>query len=170
LDSSIGQCMPRLQNLKLNSTKLSELSFAEGVCPNLQRLSIRWCHQLVEVGTLPSTLIKLKLISCDNLRKVKGLCGLAKLQRLDISDCKMVQELPSIDTLVSLEEFEASQCVKLKSIQGLAPLKNLRIISVQNCVELDELEGVKRCISLKKLDTSRCPKLRWNGECSSKAE
>jgi Leucine-rich repeat (LRR) protein len=47
LDSSADKCMPQLQYLSLSNTEISELSFAEGVCPNLQRLHI-YCWNIAK--------------------------------------------------------------------------------------------------------------------------
>ena len=43
-----------------------------------------------------------------------------KLQRLDVGWCIDMEELPSMETLVSLEQLEVVECVKLNKIQGLA--------------------------------------------------
>jgi Leucine-rich repeat (LRR) protein len=163
LKSSMDNCMPRLQDLELYNTKLSEVSFATGVCPILQYLSVRFCNDLVEVGTLPNALIELELTNCSNLRKIEGLCGLAKLQMLDISRCENVEELPSMETLESLKELQAYACVKLKSIQGLSRLTKLRLLNVNGCSELQELPGIEHCMLLEYLDARGCPK-QWAEE------
>eukprot|EP00253_Pinus_taeda_P018356 PITA_18356 len=162
-DPSTDNCMVRLQYLSLSNTELSELSFAEGVCPNLQRLQVYCCDHLVEVGTLPNTLEELEITRCYNLRKIEGLCRLAKLQRLDISWCKEIELPPSIETLVSLEALRASRCVKLKNLRNLAQLTKLRLLDVCQCCEIEELEGVEHCISLERLNAVGCPKLQWCG-------
>lgn len=66
------------------------IAFPEGVCPNLQEL---------------------KLSDCMKLRHVGELCGLAKLQSLKItgsSGCANanLEELPSLESLISLEELQ----------------------------------------------------------------
>lgn len=57
-----------LQVLQLYDTEISKVSFLDGVCPNLRHLSITFCNDLVEVGTLPTTLNSLDLrgVSCIN--------------------------------------------------------------------------------------------------------
>lgn len=161
LDSSIDDCMLGLQQFQLFNTQiLDEVSFAEGVCPTLKYLDIQDCNDLVEVGTLPKALTKLVLIGCSKLRKIKGLCGLTKLQILNISWCQEVEELPSFETLVSLEELQVSECVNLKSIQGLEQLTQLIKLDVSGCSELEELRGVGHLISLNMLRTSGCVKLK----------
>jgi Leucine-rich repeat (LRR) protein len=123
LESSIHngqqqQCMYRLEYLELNRTKIWEISFPEGVCPNLKHLHIEDCNDLVEVGELPPTLLTLKLVGCSQLRAIQGLCCLTKLQELDIGYCKEVEELPSLERLISLENLEVNRCGKLKESRG----------------------------------------------------
>jgi len=105
-----------------NSRDASEVSYSEDVCLNLEHVKIKDCSGLVEIEALPTTLITLKLSGCGALMKVGGLSGLSKVKTLDISWCIELEELPSIETLVSLEKFRAFNCVKLKSIQGLEHL------------------------------------------------
>lgn len=111
---SIDKCMFQLKFLRLYNTHISEISFHEGVCPNLQYLKITFCNDLVEVGALPTSLITLDLSSCYGLRRIQGLRSLAKLQILNINGCKEVEELPSIETLPSsLEDFRSDIYYKL---------------------------------------------------------
>ena len=84
-----------------------EVSYFKDVCLNLQHVETVDCNALVEVGALETTLINLNLRGCGALRKVGGLCGLSKLPMLNISGCKELEELPSIETFVSLELCEA---------------------------------------------------------------
>jgi len=146
-----------------DSGDASEASYREDVSLNLEHAKIVDCNGLVEVGALPTTLITLELRSCGALKKVGGLCGLSKLQRLNISGCIELEELPSIETLVSLEWLAASNCVKLKSIQGLAQLTKLRRLEVRECSELEKLPGVEQLLSLRWLNTMECPRLQWGG-------
>jgi hypothetical protein len=55
-----------------------------------------------------------------------GVGAATKLRSLDVSGCSELEELPSMETLVSLEELRADGCVKLKSIRGLAQATKLR--------------------------------------------
>jgi Leucine-rich repeat (LRR) protein len=162
-DSCIDKCMLALKYLELHWTIISEVSFPKGVCPNLQHLKIKSCNDLVEVGELPSTLVTLEFSSCCALKKIEGLWGLANLRQLDISGCKEVEELPSLETLESLEEFRASECVKLKSIRGLAQLTKLRMLDLKESNDIEERPGVEKLRSLQKLNASGCPKLQQDG-------
>jgi Leucine-rich repeat (LRR) protein len=88
-NSSIHKYMPCLQELTLQDTEISEVSFDEGVCPNLRKFILRECINLVEVGTLPNTLTYVKVSSCYNLRSIEGLSGLAMLQC--VTNCRAAQ-------------------------------------------------------------------------------
>lgn len=117
LDSSSDQCMLGLKELWLHCTKISEVAFPKGVCPNLQVLSLSWCEEL---------------------RQIAGLCGLAELQNLKIEGCANVEELPSLETLISLEELTVTGC-RFKSIRGLGQLTKLRQLFVAGCEEMQIL-------------------------------
>jgi Leucine-rich repeat (LRR) protein len=97
LDSSIDKCMVRLKSLKLSMTRITEISFGEGVCPVLESLDLAGCDHLVEVGALPTTLTSLDLKDCCALMKITGLHGLAKLRDLDMAGCYAAAGSGNID-------------------------------------------------------------------------
>lgn len=107
LDSCIG-----LQYLELFQTKMSEVSFDDHACPNLQHIKIHCCKDLVKVGTLPKTLIQLTLQHCSNLREISGLCG--KLERLHIERCHKVEQLQGLEAT----RLHAISCRRLKAHAG----------------------------------------------------
>jgi len=80
-----------LKVLELYCTEISEVSFPEGVCIDLQTLRIRCCNDLVKVGSLPATLGHLILTGCGALKKIEGLFGLAKPLEVDIRGCYNIQ-------------------------------------------------------------------------------
>lgn len=107
LDSCIG-----LQYLELFQTKMSEVSFDDHACPNLQHIKIHCCKDLVKVGTLPKTLIQLTLQHCSNLREISGLCG--KLERLHIERCHKVEQLQGLEAT----HLHSIRCRRLKAHAG----------------------------------------------------
>eukprot|EP00253_Pinus_taeda_P030457 PITA_30457 len=162
LDFSIDNCiLPRLQVLTIERTKISEISFAGGVCVNLEELRVLNCRNVVEVGILPNNLISLALVGCRNLRKIDKIHGLAKLQQLLIWYSIELEELPNIETLVSLWCLDTRACAKLRKIGGLGQLQKLW---VTECYELEEVEGIQHCMSLKSLHAEECPKLQWSAD------
>eukprot|EP00253_Pinus_taeda_P001263 PITA_01263 len=159
--STQQQCMYRLGHLQLWQTEISQISFGEGVCPNLKQLDIRHCAHLVEIGALPPTLIRLKLYKCRRLRRIEGICNLTRLQKLNIRKCVELEDLPSLERLTALEKFSADECSKLRRIKGLGQLAALRILYVSSCKALEELTGIENLRVLEKLDVAQCPQLRW---------
>eukprot|EP00253_Pinus_taeda_P012764 PITA_12764 len=153
--------MPRLRELSLAHIKISEVPFTQGACPNLEILHISECNDLVNVGTLPHTLIELEFIFSSNLRNIKGLWGLAKLERLVFDGCPKIETLPSMESYVSLKKLWISGCVEEKCIRGLAQLRRLISFYVFNCDKLEQLEGVEQCMMLRELYILDCPKLQW---------
>jgi len=158
LPSDIGE-LSSLKKLKLHNCRKLK-GEGESICPNLQRLHITDCEALVEVGRLPDLLIDLKLTYCPGLGKIQWLSPLPKLQMLDLRKCIKVEQLPSMETMVSLEEFNASECVKLRRIWGLAHCTKLRILDVWGCTDLEELVGVEHLRALESLHVYECPKLQ----------
>ena len=61
---------------------------------------------------------------------------------MNISGCIELEELPSIEKLLSLQELCAFDCVKLKSIQGLGQLTKLQTLNLNGCMELEKLPRV----------------------------
>ena len=72
--------------------EISEISFGEGVYANLHVL---------------------KICSCHKLKKVEGLCGLAKLEEINIESCSELEELSSVEHCRSLNIVEIRECSKL---------------------------------------------------------
>lgn len=140
------------------------LGASQNVCPKLERLWINSCRDLVEVSSLPRTLIRLDFSNCNRLMQIEGLCHLTRLEKLDISGCEEVKELQPLHLLKSLKELKAFRCSKLKRIQGLAGTLKLQIINVRECDAIKEMPGVERLLSLKTLDVCGCPKMLWGSE------
>lgn len=129
------ECMLGLRDLRLYSTKISAVAFGRGVCPNLESLYICSCPLLAEVRALPNSLTNLYLWGCDQLEKIDGLCGLAKLKTLKISKCPKVKEISGLGMLTSLERLHLHKC----GVEGkldLHQLRKLRVIKVLNCPAL----------------------------------
>lgn len=91
-DSSFREFLPRLQYLIITQAEISEISFGEVSFPNLHLLIIRACHKL---------------------KKIEGLCHLAKLQELRIYGCEELEELPNVEHYRSLN-IVIESCSKLQ--------------------------------------------------------
>nr|ABK26674.1 unknown [Picea sitchensis] len=138
LDSSIDNCLLRLKSLSLSKTRITEISFGEGVCPVLESLYLAGCDDLVEVGALPTTLTSLYLTDCSALRKITGLRGLAKLRDLDMAGCYTVEELPGLETLISVEVLLTPECENMKRIRELAEAANPESDVLKKVIQLME--------------------------------
>lgn len=103
VEGGLNKGMFQLKLLHLSGTNISEVSFPEGVCPNLQNVKILNCNDLVEVGALPSTLRTLSFMGCPSLRKIPRPCGLPKLRRLSINRCEVIEEVSGFETLISFK-------------------------------------------------------------------
>jgi Leucine-rich repeat (LRR) protein len=160
---SLVECMLGLTFLSLDSTRISEIAFGKGICPNLQHLRINFCERLAEVGTLPNTLTELRFYYCKTLENIKGLCGLAKLCYLGITGCPKVKEL-SLGTLTSLDRLWLSGCGGVTGIRGLQQLTKFRDLRVSDCCVLEELAGIEHLIGLRKLYVSGCPNMHCGEE------
>eukprot|EP01018_Ginkgo_biloba_P013050 Gb_41820 [translate_table: standard] len=105
--------MRNLEYLNVSVCPLRKEPFTDFEYPKLE--SMFRLHKL----DLSLTKLSKPLNGCSALKRIAGLRGLGKLRRLDISNCEMLEELLSVEEVVSLEEPRASWCFKLKTIQGL---------------------------------------------------
>lgn len=162
--------MVSLQDIFLISTGISKVAFGQGVCPNLQDLHIERSPDLVEVGTLPNSLLELHLWYCPRLEKIEGLCGLGNLKTLEIKYCPKVEELSGLRTLRSLERLRLVKC-GVSGILDLQQLTKLRVLKVLNCQALEELAGIEDLmLRLRALDISGCHNLRRGEDLRQRAE
>lgn len=160
---TVSSNMLGLKYIKLYYTCISEISFPQGICPNLEHLKIEGCYLLEKVGALPKTLVKLDIMKCSMLENIGGLSGLAKLKILNIRWCSPLEELSGLETSVSLEKLEATSCTCLQKIAGLAGLTKLQVLNVSHCggLSLEGLPGIEHLTSLKQLNAKGCG---WDGE------
>lgn len=121
--------------------------------PQLLKLDIDCCHQMVDVQaltnmtrltwlsmsgssaanqvlpTLPDSLVHLGLSYCQNLTDADLLPikRLVNLTHLDLSGCKLLKSMKNLAPLVRLTELRASFCDALCNTKGLSDLKLLRV-------------------------------------------
>lgn len=93
--------MPRLLHLEIEYTRTSEISFGEGICPNLQYLKIWRCLILEEIGTLPNTLRGLELGDCPNLKQMKKLSALYMGGVIHVIRCEGREEMHIINEFIT---------------------------------------------------------------------
>jgi hypothetical protein len=101
----------------------------EGVLPSLETLDLSDNSELMQVKGLPSTLIRLNLQGCDQLKTLINLSNLVDLKFLCINECIHLETL-NVEGLMSLEEIQAEGCSKLKSIEGLIQRERLKCLRI----------------------------------------
>jgi hypothetical protein len=128
-DFTDDECMLKLKQLVLARTQISEVSFHEGVCPNLQYLF---------------------LVQCFELRGIRGISCLAKLHYLYVSPCLKVEALPGVEhhlipfkesDVTVIKESEVTEDDWLTFLQRMGTLTNA-IIYVNKCHEIVEAKDL----------------------------
>ena len=89
----------------------------------------------------------------------QGLAQCTKLHPLIVYMCSHFEELPSMETLESLDVLKANGCKKLKSIQRLSQVTKLQLFNVSRFSEWEEL-SFGTLVSLEELLATQCEKLK----------
>jgi hypothetical protein len=95
-------------------------------------------------------------ITTQQLQQV--LRGLS-LEKLDLSYCTALENLPDLSAMQSLKSLDLSLCAGLKdhlALNGLLRLDQLETLSLRRCLELESLPDMSTMKSLKLLDLRRC--------------
>jgi hypothetical protein len=115
-----------------NSMKLNIVSATYHVFINhrgSEILDLSRNSELVQVKGMPSTLIRLDLQECYQLKASINLSNLVDLKFLCISRCGKLETL-NVEGLMSLEEIQAEECLELKSIEGLSQPERLKYLRI----------------------------------------
>ncbi|KAJ0794887.1 putative P-loop containing nucleoside triphosphate hydrolase, leucine-rich repeat domain superfamily [Helianthus annuus] len=174
--------LKKLKSIILSFSKLKTLDL--GLTPNLVRLDLRCCSDLVElhvpVGCL-KRLTYLNLDNCTRLKSVSFIKDLESLENLNVSDLHLkefqniilchtnsnlqqldfsgndTENLPSsIGNLHKLVNLSFRRCYKLKSLPGsICSLQHLRVLNFESC-GIEELpEDIGQLECLEELDLTR---------------
>ncbi|KAK1417275.1 hypothetical protein QVD17_26401 [Tagetes erecta] len=158
--SKIEQLWDRREVKVLHKLKFLDLSYSKltktpdfNQIPNLERLNLGCCFNLLEVHTsigVLQRLVYLSLFGCSNLKHLpESLGNLVCLAELNVSHC-MIEELPrTIGNLCNLVQLNLTYCENLKSlpntISRLCCLETLDLHHCSNLKELPEnLDGLER--------------------------
>ncbi|CAM8887299.1 unnamed protein product [Rhodiola kirilowii] len=120
-----------------NSTNLKEIHDFSGV-PNLEKLSLQGCRNLV---TIHPSIGHLKKLTVLNLKDCSSLCNLPcsiadvkTLKVLSISGCITVNRLPeNVGALECLEELDIRGTAVRKAPASIVQLKNLKNLCLSGC-------------------------------------
>ncbi|KAJ9552222.1 hypothetical protein OSB04_016267 [Centaurea solstitialis] len=135
----------KLRFLDLKYSKLKNLDL--GLTPNLERLHLRGCIDLVEFH-MP--------VECPKLIYLE--LGNSKLNKLDLRGTPNIEELHLIGCDDLVEIHIPLECLKLVSIYivgsklrtlNLRGTLNIKDLNLQNCVDLVELHIPVECLMLK---------------------
>ncbi|KAK9943998.1 hypothetical protein M0R45_009584 [Rubus argutus] len=143
--SRFGQSITKLDRLKsMNFTgceMLKELPEFSGF-PNLEKLILSECRNLVgihdSVGTLDK-LSSLKLDNCSNLTRFPTRLGMKSLKYLVMKGCKMLESFPEIEagTMECLIDINLECCENLRNLpNSIYQLKHLEQLEVRGCPKL----------------------------------
>jgi Leucine-rich repeat (LRR) protein len=104
-----------------------------------------------------TNLKRLKLYVRFSLRSCHGLGDLVALEELDLSGCRMLEELPNLGSLKHLLKLDISWCELIKVVPGLGGLVSLQEFRAHDCSMLSELLEMCKLINLRRLHVDWCP-------------
>ncbi|RXH85461.1 hypothetical protein DVH24_009282 [Malus domestica] len=161
--------LPNLKHIDIsNSYKLKSISDFSGI-PNLERLILRDCKNLVEIHPSIAILKRLKhllLNGCESINSLPSEVEMDSLETFDLNGCSNVKKIPefgeqmknvlrihldgtaiekipsSIGHLVGLKELHVRNCKNLLNLpRAICNLKSLRYLSASGCSKIDQLPG-----------------------------
>ncbi|KAG0560026.1 hypothetical protein KC19_10G148400 [Ceratodon purpureus] len=91
--------------------------------------------------------------------ELREIANLAMLRRLDIGDCKGVDELPDLQGLISLQKLTLRYC-EFVHATSLKELSTLEEIQITGCTQLEVLPDLQGLTRLNSLGISDCNMLR----------
>ncbi|KAF8031368.1 hypothetical protein BT93_D0533 [Corymbia citriodora subsp. variegata] len=126
---------------------------------HLKEITIYKCKLLESMPELPSTILKLFVYGCDELKELPSLSGLKLLSQLDIQNCRELTEIKGLEALKSLIYLSVSGSKKLSKFDGLEHAESLRYLDMSFSLVIDDLvqaQGLGRLKNLEELDISCC--------------
>ncbi|CAN6686503.1 unnamed protein product [Malus baccata var. baccata] len=161
--------MPNLKYIDLTfSYKLMSTPDFSGL-PNLEKLYLWGCKNLVEIHPSVAVLKRLKVLclhGCERIKRLPSKVEIDSLESFDLSYCSNVKKIPdfgehmknlsqlyvvgtaietipsSIEHLVGLAELDLRSCKNLLNLpSSICNLKSLRCLNVNRCSKLDQFPG-----------------------------
>lgn len=103
--------------------------------------------------TFLAGLLKLRKLRLDQ-PKIKNLCGIEKLQSLEIAvfgAAKSLSDVSSINPCKNLRFLEFDTCPKLRDFSPLAKLPELEVLELINCKNIESIKYINAIHSLEQL-------------------
>ncbi|XP_030926683.1 TMV resistance protein N-like isoform X3 [Quercus lobata] len=143
-------------------SRLGKLFMKGGQYNNLKSINLERCISIRKLPDLCTpNLERLNINGCENLIEVHEAIGsLDKLKRWDLSNCKKLQILPSSFRLKSVKDICLNGCVSLEKLPDLSA-PNLKILHMKNCENLIEVhEAIGSLDKLREWCLRDCKKLQ----------
>ncbi|CAN1245262.1 Disease resistance protein L6 [Linum grandiflorum] len=150
--------LPNLGNLS-NLMELRLFQFSASEIHGLENL--RALEALEISGSVSlANLETLDVSGCIRLVDIQGLDRLGSLQKLNMSNCWSIEELPDISEMKSLKVLDVSECIKLVRVNGLEKLESLEELYMVDCRLIKELADMSDLKYLAKLNLMGCTELK----------
>ncbi|GLJ34569.1 hypothetical protein SUGI_0695320 [Cryptomeria japonica] len=141
------------------------LLLAELSC--LERITINSSEKLHKI-ILPTSVLKITVQCCKNLQMVAGIGNLSMLTELYIRECPVLEDLPILFGINSLESIRIDGCGKLKLAdcgisEGVScsfDMGHLVQLWISDCPGLEELACFASLTSLERISIIRSTKLQ----------
>ncbi|CAN1270348.1 Disease resistance protein L6 [Linum perenne] len=161
------EALPNLSNLiklhKLVIVKCPLLSEIQGLGElkrSLLHLEVSCCDWLADMDGGLDNLETLDVSGCIRLVDVTGLDRLESLQKLNMSNCWSIEELPDISGMKSLDILDVSECIKLIKVGGLEKLKSLGELRMAGCKSIKKLPDMSQLEDLREINLKGCTQLK----------
>ncbi|CAN1245410.1 Disease resistance protein L6 [Linum grandiflorum] len=121
------------------------------------RLTNVWITEIRGLGEL--RMLEVLVILSSALYNLCGLENLVNLKELTLQNCRRLESLPSLSTLVKLHSIEITKCRVLSKIQGLERLTSLKSLVMLSCLSLRRFPDLSGLKDLERLIVGSCNQL-----------
>lgn len=127
---------------------------------SLDTLELCGCSRLTSIGPIAS-LTELRITGCHMLQTLPGLKGMRSLQELYIEWCEELRQLPdSISHLTELSRLILRGLPAMKALpEGLCGLKSLQVLNVKMCGIVSLSSRMQRLTALRNVELNDCEQL-----------
>ncbi|KAG5033002.1 hypothetical protein JHK85_016984 [Glycine max] len=150
-----------LVELNLSGSNIQHLWDSTQPIPNLRRLNVSDCDNLIEVQDFGEALNleRLDLSGCGQLSRFHPSIGFPRnLTYLNLSDCKSLVELPHFEQALNLEKLNLGGCELLKQLPPfIGHLRKITfLLDLQECKSLTDLPHFVEDLNFEELNLYGC--------------